>query len=325
MSMAEQSLELDVHEGEGEAADGVSGQATPKSWQEELEEHGETGGERRHGTEDGDAPPCAGGEIAADKGGGEGSESQDENHAGVVAVGTPLLLSGDAVLDQGSSPGAESAKPRRELKAQNSHPEAPPKKDRKTGDDTENALSTEGPTDVGATGQTAEHFELPSRANGERSKVRQRHVEPGGSHPGAPKVKSQHILARSLSLGRAAAERAQGWLNRSAARRSSSDGKLAHEMVAADAGVSHDRRLLLSGARPLRSDRGCRLAALQKQTQQDATTEAAQQPKRDIEAQIKDLLAKEDYAGAAAPQKKAWLDAPIETEQRSKSGVEAPA
>ena len=82
MSMAEQSLELDVHEGEGEAADGVSGQATPKSWQEELEEHGETGGERRHGTEDGEAPPCAGGEIAADKGGGEVSVPQDENHVG---------------------------------------------------------------------------------------------------------------------------------------------------------------------------------------------------------------------------------------------------
>ena len=209
MSMAEQSLELDVHEGEGEAADGVSGQAAPIGEQknqgrdgaalEVLEEHGETGGERRHGTEDGEAPPCAGGEIAADKGGGEGSESQDENHAGVVAVGTPLLLSGDAVLDQGSSPGAESAKPRRELKAQISHPETPPKKHRKTGADTENALSTEGTTDVGATGQTAEHFELPSRANGERSKVRQRHVEPGGSHPGAPKTKSQIILARSLS------------------------------------------------------------------------------------------------------------------------------
>jgi len=64
-------------------------------------------------------------------------------------------------------------------------------------------------------------------------------------------------------------------------------------------------------------------AALQEQARLDATAEAKHRQKQAIEAHIKKRVAQEDYAGAAALQEQARLDATAEAKHGEKQDVEA--
>jgi len=64
-------------------------------------------------------------------------------------------------------------------------------------------------------------------------------------------------------------------------------------------------------------------AALQEQARLDAAAEAKHRQKQAIEAQIKKLVAQEDYTGAAALQEQARLDAAAEAKHGEKQDVEA--
>ena len=73
-------------------------------------------------------------------------------------------------------------------------------------------------------------------------------------------------------------------------------------MVVADAGVSHVRRLLLGGARPLRRDRGCRLAAPRSEVVGDPRgEEGALGPRQAGKRDLTPLLQTAGSMGAAFP------------------------
>ncbi|MDA8609416.1 hypothetical protein N9L19_00715, partial [bacterium] len=205
VTMAEEIAQLDTKGGQGDSADCVSGlwaligevknKGDGVQASEVQEGNGETGGERCHGPEVDEAAPSACGEMALDGGAGETFELGDPNPAELAAEDIPPVSSRDAAPGEGSSLGADGLKPRRELEASNCHPDAPPKKDRKTASDREHYGSTAEMQRV-SSGDAALG---PGISPGAELGVPRMELKAPHSHPEAPRKRDRRTASDSAN------------------------------------------------------------------------------------------------------------------------------